>query len=83
MALKDTINQVRQLLIELSHDLEKAAEGNRAAAQRVRTGSIKFAKVSKLFRKESVDAEKGTKKGKKTGKAPKKAVAKAVRKKKR
>ncbi len=80
MALKDTINQVRQLLIELSHDLEKAAEGNRAAAQRVRTNSIKFAKVSKAFRKESVSAEKGTKKGKK---ASKKAAPKPVRKKKR
>ncbi len=80
MALKDTINQVRQLLIELSHDLEKAAEGNRAAAQRVRTNSIKFAKVSKAYRKESVAAEKGTKKGKK---APKKTAPKPVRKKKR
>lgn len=80
MALKDTINQVRQLLIGLCHDLEKAAEGNRAAAQRVRTGSIKFTKVAKEYRKESVEAEKGTKKGKK---APKKTVAKSVSKKKR
>lgn len=68
MALKDTINQVRQLLIGLCHDLEKAAEGNRAAAQRVRTGSIKFTKVAKIYRKESVAAEKGTKKGKKASK---------------
>ena len=65
MALKDTINQVRQILIELCHDLEKAAEGNRAAAQRVRTGSIKFTKFAKVYRKESVAAEKGARKGKK------------------
>jgi hypothetical protein len=62
MALKETINQVRQILIGLCHDLEKAAEGNRAAAQRVRTGSIEFAKVAKVYRKESVAAEKGKKK---------------------
>jgi hypothetical protein len=74
MALKDTINVIRQHLIDLSHNLEKAAKGNRAAAQRVRTESIKFARTAKLFRKESVTAEKGeTKKPKKAGKAPKKA----------
>jgi len=80
MTLKDTITQVRQLLIELSHDLEKAAEGNRAAAQRVRTGSIKFAKISKEFRRESVAAERAPKKGKKTSK---KAPVKSLFKKKR
>ncbi len=66
MVLKETINQVRQILIALCHDLEKAAEGNRAAAQRVRTGSIKFNKVAKVYRKESVAAEKGKKTPKKT-----------------
>ncbi len=76
MAFKDTINQVRELLIELSQDLEKAARGNRTAAQRVRTGSIKLTKVAKVFRKESIEAEKGIKKGKKT-------VTKLSRKKKR
>lgn len=62
MGLKETINHVRQILIGLCHDLEKAAEGNRAAAQRVRTGSIEFSKVAKVYRKESVAAEKGKKK---------------------
>lgn len=70
MALKETIHQIKQLLAELIHDLEKAAEGNRAAAQRVRTGSVKFAKISKVYRKESVAAEKGSKKGKKVSKKP-------------
>lgn len=80
MVLKDTINQVRQLLIGLCHDLEKAAEGNRAAAQRVRTGSIKFTKLAKVYRKESVAGEKGPKKGKKT---LKKTAAKSAPQKKR
>lgn len=80
MALKDTITQVRQILIGLCHDLEKAAEGNRAAAQRVRTGSIKFTKVAKVYRQESVAAEKGTKKGKKSSK---KTTAKTAVKKNR
>ena len=66
MALKDTMQTMGQLLSDLSHDLNKAARGNRAAAQRVRTGSIKFTKIAKVFRKESVSADKGLKKAKKT-----------------
>ena len=73
MGLKETTNLMRQHLSDLCHDLEKAAEGNRAAAQRVRTGSIKFSKIAKIYRKETIDVERaGTKKGKKSGKAPKK-----------
>lgn len=73
MALKETIMTMRQYLIELTCDLEKAADGNRAAAQRVRTRSIHFAKIAKVFRKESIAAEKGSgKKMKKSGKPPKK-----------
>jgi hypothetical protein len=58
MGLKETISAMRQDLAELAENLEKAAEGNRAAAQRVRTGTIKFAKTAKVYRKESVDAER-------------------------
>jgi len=39
-------------------DLHKANKGNRAAAQRVRTGTIKLEKCAKMYRKESVAAEK-------------------------
>lgn len=67
MAFKETISALRQLLIELSRDLEKAANGNRAAAQRVRTGSINFAKAAKMFRKESIQSEKGSSKKSKKG----------------
>lgn len=71
MALKDTIIQMRELFASLARDLEKATGGNCAAAQRVRTGTIKLAGIAKMFRKESVAAEKGTRK-----KAPPKAVRK-------
>ncbi len=80
MGLKETIQQMRQCLIELSHDLEKAAEGNRAAAQRVRTQSIHFGKVTKIFRKESVSAERVPKRGRKTFK---KITTKSAHKRKR
>lgn len=70
MALKDTINKMKNLLDDLSKDLDKATGGNKAASQRVRTGSIKLEKVAKVYRKESVAADR------KGGKAPKKASAK-------
>lgn len=71
MGLKETSNQLKKLIDEIAHDLHKALEGNKTAAQRVRTNSIKFAKAAKLYRKESIAAEKGVK-----GKAAKKPAAK-------
>ena len=59
MALKETTQNIRQLLSELSSNIEKSAKGNKAASQRVRTGTIKFAKIAKIFRKESVAEERG------------------------
>ena len=73
MPLKETMHQMKELLEHLSKSLEKATRGNRAAAQRVRTGSITFARMAKLFRKESVAAEKGLKKPKKSSKKLKKS----------
>src|ERR1700733_15418285 len=58
MALKDTCKTMRHLLENILGDLEKAEEGNKAAAQRVRTDSIKFEKAAKLYRKESIKADK-------------------------
>jgi DNA-binding protein H-NS len=75
MGIKETTNHMRTLLMEIMHDLEKALEGNKTASQRVRTNSIKFAKAAKMYRKESIAAEKGVK-----GKA-KKAAAKPAAKK--
>lgn len=58
MSLKDTFKQLKTLLAEVSGDLDKSENGNKAAAQRVRTGTIKLEKVAKLFRKESIKGEK-------------------------
>ncbi len=76
MALADTINQLNHLLSRLAKDLTKVQQGNKAAAQRVRTGTIKLDKTAKIFRKESVHAEKNGKfkkkpLGKKSLKRPK------------
>ena len=75
MALKDTENKLEKLLEQLSYDLVKARKGNKAAMQRVRTGTIQLAKIAKVYRKESVVA------GKK-GAAKKKTTKKKVVKKK-
>jgi hypothetical protein len=69
MALADTINLLNQLLTSLAKDLLKVQRGNKAASQRIRTGTIKLERVAKVFRKESVHAEK-------TGKFKKKPVSK-------
>lgn len=79
MALKTTVQHLKQQLHEISHDLEKAERGNRAAAQRVRTNTIKFAKVAKQYRKESI--AEGRKDSKATKKATKKKTAKKAAKK--
>lgn len=67
MALKDSISQMKKLLDEVKSDLDKAESGNKAAAQRVRTCTIKFSKIAKMYRKESVAMHKKEK-------APKKKV---------
>ena len=79
MALNETMNQLNHLLINLTKDLTKAYRGNKAAAQRVRTGTIQLEKIAKKFRSESVAAEKSNrvkKKGKATKSPPKKAIKK-------
>ena len=77
MALKDTVKRMHTLISAIKRDLDKAERGNKAASQRVRTGSIKLEKTAKKYRKESVASEKkrpAKKKGKK--KVAKKKVAK-------
>lgn len=77
MALKDTVKHMRDLLNNIVQDLEKADNGNKAASQRVRTGTVKLEKIAKLYRKESIKSEKTTKGQKKT---TKKAAPKAANK---
>lgn len=84
MALKDTFNELQTLLHHLGRDLTKSLNGNKAASQRVRTGTIKLEKVAKRYRKESIAAEKSGKfKKKPKSAAPKKAKKAAGRKKRR
>lgn len=59
MSFTDTMGKLEYLLNDLTKDLLKVGKGNKAAAQRVRVGTIRLEKVGKLFRKESVAAEKG------------------------
>lgn len=58
MALKETVLVMKKQLSEMSKDLDKSLKGNRSAAQRVRTNSIKLAKIAKTYRKESIAAER-------------------------
>lgn len=76
MALKDTVKHMRDLLNNIVQDLEKADNGNKAASQRVRTGTVKLEKIAKLYRKESIKSEKTTKGQKKT---TKKAATKSTK----
>jgi len=75
MALKDTIKHMRDLLEQITYDLPKAENGNKAASQRVRTSTVKLEKTAKKYRKESIVSERGTK-GKKRPAAAKKATTK-------
>jgi hypothetical protein len=59
MTLKETMQQLDQLLTRVVKDLPKVHRGNKSAAQRIRVGTIKLERVAKLFRRESVAQEKG------------------------
>lgn len=73
MGLNETVKHMREILGGICVDLEKANGGNKAASQRVRTGTIKLEKVAKKYRKESINAEKS---GSMKRPAKKKAAAK-------
>ena len=80
MGLQETVKRMRELLAGISVDLEKAAGGNKAASQRVRTGTIKLEKIAKNYRKESIHAEKsGAVKKSSSKKAHAKAKPKAAK----
>lgn len=62
MSLTETVGKLEGLLGGLTKDLMKVSKGNRAAAQRVRVGTLRLEKVGKQFRKESMAALKRPKK---------------------
>lgn len=77
MSLNNTYKHLKDLLCNITSDLEKSEKGNKAASQRVRTGTVRLEKVAKAFRKESILNEKKTKGQKRPTKAAaKKAPAK-------
>ena len=78
MNLQGTIKTMHGMLDVIAKDLTKAEKGNKAAAQRVRTGSISFAKVAKIYRKESIHAK--STKAKTAKKTTKKAAKKTTKK---
>ena len=60
MSIKDTYKHLKDLLAHITADLDKSENGNKAASQRVRTGTVKLEKIAKAFRKESIANEKKT-----------------------
>jgi Histone H1-like protein Hc1 len=80
MSIKETYKHLKDLLCNITSDIEKSENGNKAASQRVRTGTVKLEKIAKLFRKESIAVEKKTKGQKKPSKSAgvKKTKAKAA-----
>lgn len=75
MKLTDIVKKMEEMLMDLAADLKKAFEkGNKAASQRVRTGTIAFGKLAKLYRKESITAP-ASKKNQKKPSAPEKKGA--------
>ncbi|MBI3236307.1 MAG: hypothetical protein HYZ48_01150 [Chlamydiales bacterium] len=58
MALKETVQLMKRQLTEMNRDLDKSLKGNRSASQRVRTNSVKLAKIAKTYRKESIAEER-------------------------
>ena len=57
-SLDKIVDFMSNLLSEITSDLEKSNKGNKAASQRVRTGTVKLEKVAKAYRKESILSEK-------------------------
>ena len=49
-----TNEKMLSLMEQIKENLHLASRGNQSAARRARVGSIKLAKVSKVFRKESI-----------------------------
>lgn len=79
-SLQHTITNLKDLLNKITQDLGKAEGGNKAAAQRVRTMSVRFEKVAKSYRKESISSEKNNKGVKRTAKKAAKPKAKPAAK---
>jgi hypothetical protein len=58
MAFEKATDEMSDLLNEILRDMPKVYKGNKLAAQRVRTATIELTKISKKWRKLSMDLEK-------------------------
>ena len=58
MSFVKTTDQLVLLCEDILRDIPKALNGNRSAAQRVRTGTVKLSKVAKDWRRLSIQQEK-------------------------
>jgi Histone H1-like protein Hc1 len=65
MSFLQTTEELVDLLQTILEDVPKMLRGNKTAAQRIRTKTVKIAKVSKIWRKESLEQEKKKAKPKK------------------
>ncbi len=63
--LKETIQRMKALISAMGRDIEKSERGNKAAAQRVRTATIQFGKLTKIYRQQSIALEKNENSSKK------------------
>ncbi|PCI75076.1 histone [Candidatus Aerophobetes bacterium] len=77
MVLKTTTKNMEKLLQVIMVDLAKS-DRNKAAAQRVRTNTVKLQKTAKTYRKESMDAIKPSVKKSKAAKKSKSAKKRPV-----
>lgn len=58
MSFLQTTEELVELLQTILEDVPKMLKGNKTAAQRIRTKTVKIAKISKVWRKESLDQER-------------------------
>jgi hypothetical protein len=73
MSFIQTTEELAELLAQLLEDVPKAMKGNKTAAQRIRTKSVKFSKLAKIWRKESLDQERKKSQKKKKSSTKKKS----------
>ncbi|MDR2539765.1 MAG: histone [Chlamydiales bacterium] len=67
---KEATERLLHYITDIQDDLGKAMKGNKAAAQRARTNTIKFSNAAKVFRKESIaNAKTGIKRAERAERA--------------
>lgn len=68
MSLAVATKEIEEIIYDILKDIPKFQKGNKTAAQRVRTATIRLAKLSKEWRKLSLASEKKPIKSKRSSK---------------